>query len=44
MNEEFKTILQNIEKLESVRGINSELDNMASTISQLYGLVLARLS
>lgn len=36
--------LQNIEKLESMRGINSELDNMASTISQLYGLVLARLS
>jgi len=36
--------LQNIEKVESMRGINSELDNMASTISQLYGLVLARLS
>ncbi|MBR2239939.1 MAG: hypothetical protein IKO49_01715 [Bacilli bacterium] len=36
--------LQNIEKLDSMRGINAELDNMASVISQLYGLVLARLS
>jgi len=33
-----------IEKIHSIRGINAELDNMASTITQLYGLVISRLS
>lgn len=36
--------LQNIEKLSSTRAIDSELDTLASTVSQLYGLVLARVS
>ena len=32
------------EKINSVRGINSTIDNMSTTITQLYGLVVARLS
>lgn len=36
--------LVGIEKLKLLRGINAELDNMASTINQLLGLVIARLS
>ena len=32
------------EKIKSVRGINSTIDNMSTTITQLYGLVVARLS
>lgn len=32
------------EKVQCVRGINSEIDNLTSTITQLYGLVVARLS
>ena len=32
------------EKIQLIRGINSEIDNLTSTITQLYGLVVARLS
>jgi DNA-binding ferritin-like protein len=39
----MNTFLINIEKLNLLRGINSELDNLSSTITQLYGLVTARL-
>ena len=39
----MNTFLVNVEKLNLLRGINSELDNIASTITQLYGLVTARL-
>lgn len=39
----MNTLLINIEKLNLLRGINSELDNLAGTITQLYGLVTARL-
>jgi hypothetical protein len=41
MMQEF---LQGVEKLDGSRGINCEIDNMASIIIQLYGLVLARLA
>ena len=40
----METFLVNIEKVNGIRGINAELDNMASVITQLYGLVIARLS
>ena len=33
-----------IEKIQAIRGINSDLDSMAATITQLYGLVMARLA
>lgn len=33
-----------IEKIQAIRGINSDLDTMAATITQLYGLVLARMA
>ena len=38
-----KFIVQ-IEKIQAIRGINSDLDTMAATITQLYGLVSARLA
>ena len=39
----MNTFITQIEKIQAIRGINSELDNMASIITQLYGLVIARI-
>lgn len=36
--------LQAIQEIDKIRGINAELDNMASVVSQLHGLVTARIS
>lgn len=39
----MNTFLINIENISKLRGINNTLDDMASSITQVYGLVIARL-